>query len=50
MQGLRGHPPERFDWSIMGWTILLLALMNLAEEERKNRDSENIRGGQREIG
>jgi hypothetical protein len=34
----------------MGWTILLLALMNLAEEEGKNRDSENIRGGQREIG
>lgn len=22
-------PPERFDWSIMGWTILRLALINL---------------------
>ncbi len=24
-----GDLPARFDWSIMGWTILLLALMNL---------------------
>lgn len=24
--------PARFDWSIMGWTILLRALMNLKEK------------------
>lgn len=29
--------PARFDWSIMGCTILLLALMNLAETERKKQ-------------
>lgn len=30
--------PARFDWSIIGCTILLLALMNLAErEERKEK-------------
>lgn len=27
--------PARFDWSIMGCTILLLALMNLEETERR---------------
>lgn len=29
--------PARFDWSIMGCTILLLALMNLAERKQKER-------------
>lgn len=29
--------PARFDWSIMGCTILLLALMNLAEREREKK-------------
>lgn len=32
-----GDLPARFDWSIMGWTILLLALMNLQEREREER-------------
>lgn len=34
-----GDLPARFDWSIMGWTILLLALMNLEKMKRK-RDKE----------
>lgn len=29
--------PARFDWSIMGCTILLLALMNLAERRREKK-------------
>lgn len=40
--------PARFDWSIMGCTILLLALMNLGKDktEGKNRDfkSPTIKG------
>ena len=27
--------PARFDWSIMGWTMRLRALMNLFEREKK---------------
>lgn len=27
-----GDLPARFDWSIIGWTILLLALMNLQKK------------------
>lgn len=30
-----GDLPARLDWSIMGWTILLLALINLQEKKRK---------------
>lgn len=30
--------PARFDWSIMGCTILLLALMNLEEQKQKERE------------
>lgn len=26
--------PERFDWSIMGWTILRLAFINLSADRR----------------
>lgn len=33
--------PARFDWSIMGCTILLLALMNLAGKGGKKREEEN---------
>ena len=36
-----GDLPARFDWSIMGWTILLLALMNLKEKRMDGgRDEE----------
>lgn len=30
-----GDLPARFDWSIMGWTILLLALMNLKRRRKR---------------
>lgn len=42
-----GDLPARFDWSIMGWTILLLALMNLKEKRRrrKRREGGRERGG-----
>ena len=30
--------PARFDWSIMGCTILLLALMNLAKRREKTEE------------
>lgn len=30
---LKGHSPARLDWSIIGCTILLLALMNLERQE-----------------
>lgn len=33
--------PARFDWSIMGCTILLLALINL-EENRGKREKNNL--------
>lgn len=32
-----GDLPARFDWSIMGWTILLLALMNLKKEKKRGK-------------
>lgn len=32
-----GDLPARFDWSIMGWTILLLALMNLKEKKKRGK-------------
>lgn len=28
--------PERFDWSIIGWTILRLAFINLSAEQMTN--------------
>ena len=43
-----GDLPARFDWSIMGWTILLLALMNLEKRKRRGggrgRDKETDSG------
>lgn len=38
-----GDLPARFDWSIMGWTILLLALMNLKEKRRRRKRREGGR-------
>ena len=35
--------PARFDWSIMGCTILLLALMNLAERKKREKEIEGER-------
>lgn len=35
--------PARFDWSIMGCTILLLALMNLAEREKREKRKTNVK-------
>lgn len=32
-----GDLPARLDWSIMGWTILLLALINLQQKEGSKR-------------
>lgn len=32
-----GDLPARFDWSIIGWTILLLALMNLQTRREGRR-------------
>lgn len=32
-----GDLPARFDWSIMGWTILLLALMNLKKIKKRGK-------------
>ena len=42
-----GDLPARFDWSIMGWTILLLALMNLQKmkggrEGRRKKETETL--------
>lgn len=35
--------PARFDWSIMGCTILLLALMNLEERRGKKREKHKFK-------
>lgn len=35
-----GDLPARFDWSIMGWTILLLALMNLKKIKKTGKRME----------
>lgn len=45
-----GDLPARFDWSIMGWTILLLALMNLQKMKRGREGGREGRGkgGKRE--
>lgn len=45
-----GDLPARFDWSIMGWTILLLALMNLQKMKRGReggREGRKRKGGER---
>lgn len=39
-----GDLPARFDWSIMGWTILLLALMNLEKMKRSREGGGGSRG------
>ena len=43
-----GDLPARFDWSIMGWTILLLALMNLQKMKGGWEGRKKKRGGKRE--
>lgn len=40
-----GDLPARFDWSIIGWTILLLALMNL----RRMKEAEGQKRGREEV-
>lgn len=39
-----GDLPARFDWSIMGWTILLLALMNLEKMRRSRKRMDGKKG------
>lgn len=40
-----GDLPARLDWSIMGWTILLLAFINLCgEEEKKKKKITGLKG------
>lgn len=42
-----GDLPARFDWSIMGWTILLLALMNLQKMKREREGGKEEERGER---
>lgn len=42
-----GDLPARFDWSIMGCTILLLAFMNLREMKRSRKKTDGKRGEDR---
>lgn len=42
-----GDLPARFDWSIIGWTILLLALMNLQRTQRRRKRTDRGREGGR---
>lgn len=42
-----GDLPARFDWSIMGWTILLLALMNLQKMKREGEGGKEEERGER---